>query len=237
MIVKYIILFILNLIIRTMKYFNFCLFVLILCFASCSNDDVFYSCDPTVDQWAKDNIEEIRTMNLSEWLEIGNPDYQRAAFVAFTPEQRLDFWLQRMDDVLSLSWSSEEAAHIEEIKALLQRNAAIFQNDYSDDVRKTFDTELYMWTEKAETELGWSKELISNLITTAYPLVDTKGTVLMPPLVSVEKTRSEQYCECHAGNTVFVACPNGKRCLSHPCTLTTHGCGAFFAESCNGLCL
>lgn len=220
-----------------MKYFNLCLFGLILCFASCSNDDVFYSCDPTVDQWAKDNIEEIRTMNLDEWLEIGNPDYQRAAFVAFTPEQRFGFWLQRMDDVLSLSWSSEETAHIEEIKALLQRNAAIYQNDYSDDVRKKFDTELYVWIEKAETELGWSKELISNLITTAYPLMDTQGTVLMSPLVSVEKTRSEQKCECHVGNTVFVACPNGKRCSSKPCEPVTHGCGALFTESCNGLCV
>ena len=221
-----------------MKYFNLCLSVLILCLASCSSDDVSYSCNPTIDQWAKDNIEEIRTMSRSELLAMDNPAYQRAAFAAFTPEQKLNFWLLRMDEVLTLPWSQAEVAHIEEVKALLKRNTAVFQYDYSDEEKKAFDVDLYQWAEKAETELGWSKELLSNLIATPYPMVDTKGTLILPKQRQANATRSEELpdCECHVGNVLFIMCLPSRYCGDVPCKSKSHGCGAIWVESCNGMC-
>ena len=221
-----------------MKYFYLCLSVLILCFASCSSDDVYYSCNPTVNQWAKDNLEDIRNMNRSEWLEIDEPAYQRAAFVAFTPEQKLDFWLLRMDEVLTLPWSSAEVAHIEEVKVLLQRNAAIFQDNYSDEEKKSFDVDLYQWIEKAKVELGWDEQLLTNLVATAYPMVDTKGTLILPKQLQSKVMRSEELppCECHVGNIFFKMCGLYKDCVDAACDETVHGCGAFIVESCNGMC-
>ena len=166
-----------------MKYLYFlCLSVFIMFASACSNagkKDVAAE-SPAESPSAKDSIEALNSMSRSEWLAIGDRSKQMDIYDAFTPEKRLDFWMEKVDEVLTLPWSKEEAAHIEALKALLQRNAAVFQDNYSDEVKKAFDEDLKQWTDKAIKDFKWDSKILSAIAASPYPMLDTKGNVKLP---------------------------------------------------------
>lgn len=59
--------------------------------SSCSDqDDMVFSCDESVNLWAKENIAEIREMNRAEWKTLP-ASKKRAAYVAFTRNKKSHF--------------------------------------------------------------------------------------------------------------------------------------------------
>lgn len=224
-----------------MKIFYLTTAIFMLFVSSCTSeyDEVAYSCNPEINDWAKQNLSEIQTMSRSEWLYIDNPSYQRAALVAFTPEQKYKFWLLKMEEVLELSWKPEETAHIKDVIELLHRNSFIFQDNYSDENRKQYDIELYQWVEKAKKELGWSDLLIAALIADGNRVVDTKGTLDISMVKNtLKKTRAEAECDCNLDNVLWTTCGGlfGGSCERYSCEKTIEGCGAFGREECDGIC-
>lgn len=214
-------------------------FFMLLTFHSCSNEDAqMYSCSPDVDKWAKTNLKEIRQLTRGEWLKMKNQAYQKAAYAAFTKTQKLNFWTYKLDDVLRLDWNSQEIDHLRKIADFIQNNPDVFRDDYSEEDKKKFDIFVYQWIEDAIKKSKWSEQLVANLIMTGYPVLDIKGTLQMPQKGNSIKTRSEIKCDCHVGNVAFISCPGAPDyCSSHyTCDKEIDGCGAFWSESCNGLC-
>lgn len=224
-----------------MKKLLYLSFLLLLGLVSCTNSEdeemKTYSCNEEANLWAKNNLKEIKTLTRSEWLGIPNQSYQRAAYVAFTPVQKLNFWLERFEDILHMNWKKEEREHIESVYDFLEENPYIFQDDCSDEERKQFDIFVYQWCDKAVKELGWSQELVAGVIATGYPMIDVQGNIRMPKQINMRQTRSELDCDCHRGNVFFIWCGGlSSYCGAGPCNEKIRSCGAVWAESCDGLC-
>ena len=81
--------------------------------SSCSTDD--YSCDPEINKWVSDNIDEIHSMIREEWVEINNISKQRGAYGAFTIKQKIALWRGKIEETLDLNWTIEEYAHIKKL--------------------------------------------------------------------------------------------------------------------------
>jgi len=72
-------------------------------------------------------------------------------------------------------------------------------------------------------------------------LLDTSGNLEIAQIGATVRLRSssEGGCDCHKGNVAFTICGSimGVWCEDSSCDESVHGCGAFWVESCNGLCL
>jgi hypothetical protein len=49
-----------------------------------------------------------------------DPTVQVAIFRAFSPNQRLDLWLKRLDQILSLEWTEKERNHLIKLRESLK---------------------------------------------------------------------------------------------------------------------
>lgn len=223
-----------------MKQLLYLSLVLMLSLVSCTNseeEEQRYSCNEEANLWVKKNLREIRTLTRSEWLDIPNQNYQRAAYIAFKPKQKLDFWLEKFEDVLQLNWNAAERQHIKAIHDFLRENPYVFQDECSDEEQRQFDLFIYEWSDMAIKELNWSQELVASLIATGYPMIDIQGSVQMPKQVNTLQARSE--CDCHRGNVAFIWCGGStlsSYCAQSSCSGSSKGCGALWQESCDGAC-
>ena len=215
-----------------------CVLLVVLSMISCVEDEQMYSCNKTINDWAKSNLSEIRSMTMSDWLLIPEVNYQRAAYVAFTPTQKLNFWIEKLNSVLQMDWDEKERKHIKEMYYFIVNNPFIFNDKRSDEEMRVFDLFMYNWHSTAKKELKWSQNLLVSMIATGYPLLDKKGNIQMPRQLETIQTGSEELCECHAGNIFFIACGGSSPSCeeSENCIATAHGWGALMVESCNGMC-
>ncbi|WP_029904859.1 bacteriocin fulvocin C-related protein [Prevotella sp. 10(H)] len=215
--------------------------LLVLCglgLFSCSGDDEYYSCDPEANEWAKDNLDDIRKMTRSEWLNV-DVGLQRAAYVAFVPDQKKNFWMQKMDEALKLNWNEKEKAHLKEIQNYLSRNI-----NFSTETTKEENIFIYKWIEYAREELGWTDKIIYALIFDGRFLINTEGDLKVDfQKTTTLKTMGEQDCDCNY-DAVFTKCSNmiGFKCYKggldpkNPCREKKKGCGAFWNSPCDGEC-
>lgn len=225
-----------------MKKLFYLSLLLTLNLISCTNEHEntpIYSCNEEANLWAKKNLKVIKTLTRSEWLDIPNQSYQKAAYVAFSPEQKLNFWLSRFEEILQLDWKEEERKHILCVYNFIKEYPYVFQDECSEEEQKRFDIFIYKWADDAIKNIGWNQTKVASVIATGYPLIDVQGTIQMPKLLNMQQTFSESQvnCDCHIGNVVFIWCGGlSSYCSSSPCTSSSHGCGAMWTESCNGLC-
>lgn len=223
-----------------MKKFSFLWLIAILVFTSCSQDEEFYSCDPDVDQWTKEHLSEIKTMTRSNWLEVEGEDYKKAVYIAFTPDQEILFWKEKLSEVLELDWNSEERNHIKLLINYIEQNPELFDDMNSD--KDSFEKFVYLWLERAREELKWDDSIIYAIAVSGERMIDTKGTlgtINSRSLTPTSKTKSDCTCNgginvCGPGNiTAFYVCeqPDGG------CEIIPKSCGFLFQSECNGDCV
>ena len=58
-----------------------CIFCMAL--VSCSNSEENYSCDAATNNWAKENVNAIRSMKRSQWKSLPTEMKKTAAFIVF----------------------------------------------------------------------------------------------------------------------------------------------------------
>ena len=141
---------------------NINLFLLICVFLSSCNEER-YSCNPEIDAWVKENKTDIQLMTRSDWLEL-DPSVQRAAFVAFTTQQKVDFWKNRFEEALNLDWNQEEKEHILRLYDRLQDSPEWFEMEKSEKVWTDFECYMFEWMDIAEEQLGWDKYQLYMLV-------------------------------------------------------------------------
>ena len=217
-----------------MKTFNLILLAcLILGFTSCQKEEI-YSCDENVNKWVKRNLTEIRAMTRSEWKNL-DEHLKKGCYVAFTPQQKVDFWKGKFDESLALEWSQEEAEHIKLMRNFVDEHPDYFDLsiEKTDKEIETFEIFVYKWIKKAEQELKWNKQIINGLIATGNHLLDKQGTIQTNLPKVMTKAGGETECNC---NTESDWCSIGDCMESHSCDGTNHGCGTLWVYSCNGLC-
>lgn len=211
----------------------FFLTCLLSVFTSCQEEEI-YSCNEKVNDWVKENLKEIRTMTRSEWKNL-DENVKRGCFVAFTQQQKVDFWKEKFNEALELEWTQEEAEHIKAMYRFVDEHPEYFDfsTERTDEEIETFELFVYGWIKKAEQQFRWSKNTIAGLIATGNKLLDTKGTVQINQTRAMTKSEGESKCNC---STKSDWCSVFSECQDVACEESTHGCGTLLVYSCNGRC-
>lgn len=203
---------------------------------SCSSDEPKYSCDPEVDKWVKEHVEEIHSMTRSEWLEsdkaLSVPIYR-----AFTPEQRINFWREKFQELKALPWSAGEIELIKDAESFFEEHLNLFGPEKNTDEQlDEVDFFFYKWCNKAKNEFSWSDDLIRLIIASGEKIQDTKGNVYKRAnsVVSILSSSSERSCNCNIGSKF--TCSPYVECEEKSCGGKDSGCGFLFWYACDGVC-
>jgi len=212
-----------------------CLVLLSIGLFSCSQDDEIFSCNRDVNAWVKENLADIRTMSRTDWLNL-DQNVNRAAYVAFTPEQKHLFWKGKISEVLKLDWNEAEKRHIELLYETISNNPQWFFDDFSknEEEWEKFELFTYRWIEDAKDNLGWDKKLIGSIIAFGNKLLNKEGELQTNKNSTVRlKGRGEENCECSQSSSW---CGNQSSCESDVCK-EHFGCGTLWLYYCNGGCM
>lgn len=204
--------------------------------SSC-NQETVYSCDASADAWVHDNLAEIQVMTRSEWnnLEEG---LKIPAYRAFTLQQRVNFWNEKLTDVLALGWSDEESEHLNLLIQFINEHQHFLDgyDNMTDEEKNIFDLFFYQWTNKAKEDFQWSDRLLRSIIASGNTLLNKKGKLLVNRgngrkaiLLSTEST-----CNCSMASDWCT--PSGWDCEEVPCEETSWGCGTILVYDCDGRC-
>lgn len=212
-----------------------------ICISSCSQEEMIYSCDESINSWVEENISEIKKMDRAHWLELDSA-VRKAAYRAFTPEQKFQFWMDKFNETLTLSWNQEEKTHILKSMDFFQTHRDIFEPSISDNDKMDLDLFTYTWVNDAQEKLGWDKKVCFAIIASGDIIEDCEGN--LKPLkksrgygdLSGDEIKKEN-CNCSTeSDWCGVPITNYEDiCKETPCKVI-NGCGTFFVYDCDGRC-
>lgn len=206
-----------------------------LLFVSCIQDDIVYSCDEETDMWIKENLVEIQVFTRNDWKEF-DPVRKKGVYNAFTPKQKIQFWLDKMKEIKQLDWNKKEILHIQKVEDYIHSHKVIFdsesrnQNDMDD-----MEIFFYKWKEYALNELGWSLETIYSIAATGESINVSKNSANTSGESGSFNPDANNDCNCNTGSSISCF-PAGGYCDKARCDKTTHGCGWLWVSECNGRC-
>lgn len=209
-----------------------CCATVLLC--SCSQEPT-YSCDKTIDNWVKENINDIQTMSRDEWLNtteaLAIPIYR-----AFTPEQRVSFWQVKMEEIKQLPLNDAEIAHIDELISFINNHTSFFSDDgLNDSQLNTLEIFAYTWAQKSIKTLGWSESFVNSIIASGNKVLNKNGEI--KPFANTKGAQllaAGEVCHC---NQTFDFCGSGEECTENSCDVSAYGCGIMLLNECNGYCI
>ena len=212
----------------------------LLLLTSC-DDEPTYSCDKQTDNWVKENIELVRSINRDSFLTYSGSK-KRAMYRAFTPEQRISLWKEKLNEVKMLSWNDREFSHIAKLEEFIDMHTEYFMSGLSDDRRDVVDSFFYQWQTYAIDSLGWSKQ-ICFAIAGSPNRMNKNGEIEGDDLNVQKNTRSgkkgdDKDCNCNLKLlSDFCGITGSAECTEKPCDESSWGCGWGWLEDCNGVCL
>lgn len=203
----------------------------IITLSSCDKEQ-HYSCDPEIDNWVKNNLSTIDTINRTKLIQK-SLSYQKAIFRASTKKQKAQFWYDKLGEVMQLSWSTEELKHIEFLRM------SISVDWFDDKIKKDASSYLKIksflnnWVNEGLITFGWSKELCIGMICRLEKLKDMKGNLDIKVDLQDENTKAAIPCGCSQESDW---CGMDEDCVSSKCQETVDGCGTLWWHSCDGKC-
>lgn len=221
------------------KLFATAIFISVLSFTSCNQEDEqVYSCNKDANTWVKKNMTKVHSMSRSEW-ESMDEEYAKAAYAAFTQEQKIKFWKEKIDQTLTLPWNDKELAHIKKLEDFINTHQFIFSDKrINNNDEDTFERFCYKWCKDAETKLGWNKKIINSIIASGYTIKNTQGETTQRRIKTsaTMRTASESiFSKCNC-NIQHDFCTSDGDCMDSKCNKTTHNCGWLLYQKCNGTC-
>lgn len=209
--------------------------------SSCSDqDDMVFSCDESVNLWAKENIAEIREMNRAEWKTLP-ASKKRAAYVAFTPQQKISFWKEKLTNVMSMDWTKEEQAHIKLVYDFVNEHPDFFGGDgLTGEQLNVLDLFFYKWVDVAQNEFGWDMKLIAAIAAYGGDFeidASTKGRKRVVTDIFDDRLDDMNSCHCNTGMLSDFCNVTGEgMCEDVKCEGSDWGCGWIWLDDCNGRC-
>ena len=203
-------------------------FVAIAC--SCNNEEETYSCNKKLNNWAHKNISSIRSMERETWLKL-DENYKNTAYSAFTADQKMLFWKDKIHETLEFDWTEEEANHIYKLYTFLDERPDFFKTEYISDPQNFADYIEFMktWKRDAIYDLNWSEEQVYAICYTGNRLVNKAGDIELVKSVrlkTVSETVKPNTCDCST------SLDNGcKKCSGGE---GGNNCGAMRNAPCNG---
>lgn len=233
--------------------FGATLFAVLFTFSSCQKDEGDFSCDPEINEWAQANISTLRSSSYLQINQYQSAERQRTAFRMLEPNLMVQFWEDKITDVLTLNWSAKERSHLQELLKLIKENGNKWFVERSnckseeelENILSDFDIKTYRWKDYAIEILGWDDNLLYSIIGSPAKLKNVKGELLLSndKMLSSVKTRSEPEpgdpdCECSITSDW---CSGSTSCKSSNCHIVPvgflpTGCGTLLYYKCDGMC-
>lgn len=204
---------------------------------SCSGTDQdLYSCDPAVNEWVSSHLQEIRKMSRQNWLNT-SVEISGAIFSAFTQEQKIKFWKEKLETVKRLDWSQKEVEHINKIEEFIDNNTNLFNSvpltDEQEDLLEAF---FYKWYNYGIEVLGWKENVGIAIAGSGYTLLDKEGNLELPSGKEIMVLSSEvESCTCSTGASIFCFVSGEGTCDDADCTEGNY-CGWLLLQRCDGRC-
>ena len=214
------------------NFFKITMVLSLLLIMGCQKD-MLYSCDESVNNWVYSNLESIRGMTRSEWQSL---DYYKRipAYRALSQEQRLLFWNDKLDNVLTVNWTEEEKESITYLKTFLNETPHILSGieSLSETEKDRANSFFNTWTENGITNYDWNQDLIIAMVGRLEDFsIAFNAQTRLDPNQNIE----EEKCNCNYGSFIEW-CGMYSECLEVDCSDSTVGCGFFLAYSCSGRC-
>ena len=197
----------------------------------CNNADEneVYSCDKQLNEWAHDNLRTIRSMDRESWLQL-DEQYKRPAFNALTPAQKVLFWKDKIQEVLTLDWNAQEEEHILKLYQYFDGHPNMYEEEVLNDSVKQDDFQQFAakWRVDALFDLGWTEEQVYGIIFTGNRMINKMGEFAISyagRLRTLSESSSDDNCGCNSSE---------KGCDYDCKNKTVTGCGIAYALSCNG---
>ncbi len=214
-----------------MKKFIFLLSLFPLLY-SCQQTELQFSCDPVIDAYVTENIEELAQLTIYE-VTVYELPLQRAIFATWSAEKKRNAWLEKLQYVLENEPLTE--AETRHVQALVDH---LVPGYFGEEVTRQEKEVRYAFADKwinyAFTELGWPDEYIGFMVYRLYtsPAQLEAEVSGLEELNSTVSSDSEDPCGC---NTSDDYC-RYNTCKSSDCKTTSTGCGFLGMDSCNGYC-
>ena len=206
---------------------------------SCNQVDESYSCNPDIDHWIKNNIVMIRSLDYEEWQNL-DISVRLNAYTAFTSEQKMHMWKEKIHQIKHLGWSLEELSHIEKAELFFNSHASEWFSveKINDEQECELEKFFILWMDEGIESFGWAKNVPLLMFMTLEPLVRIKDelTIKQEELrlsVATLQTSYESSCNCHVGFGDF--CLTDGPCIETDCNIKPY-CGWLLLQECNGRC-
>lgn len=221
--------------------------VAILCTACSQEDEAVYSCDKAVNAWAVSHINDIQVMTRAQWEKL-DFDKGKAAFKAFTLDQKKNFWEKKISDVLLLNWKEAERIHIQKLLHFIRSNSYLYASkELSNEDNDRIELFFYNWSKFGKEQLGWNDKIIYAIAVSGYSVLDRNGSIKepQPKKDEIAMSRSRQAAgslksipsKCHCNTSFILSCfPAGPACEASSCSSSSGGCGFALMQACNGSC-
>jgi hypothetical protein len=212
--------------------------MLILCMtilSSCSKEQLL-SCDPIIDEWAKENLHYYENAGREELLELSLSE-QRAIIIGLSGAKRVQLWNEKLEIIkeekiligeeLSIYESIintlqpihfENSNKTQEFLGFVEQKLEILYDRYAWDEQKEFYF-LHTWLTKKEYADAY-----------IFEHLQTKGE--FDPSIGGGTNTDAKACECRANRA---ECFGTQLCEKGGCE-TELGCGILNMSLCNGLC-
>jgi len=209
------------------------LFAISFTFINCTTEEC-YSCDTEINEWAKNNIETLKTIKRKDFIKLSEAK-QKSAFRTFKPYKRKQLWIEKVIQIKSLDLTNDEIKHLLIIEEFIKKY------DFSKEISAKEDIFLKSWFNEGKERYNWTVYFLltgftnlDNAVKTKEQFKNTyakKNSSIVNKIV--DSPISTDGCDCRWNITCEIvhqgSCSDG-------CDVTTFGCGWLGMQSCTGDC-
>jgi hypothetical protein len=200
---------------------------------SCDKDEIReFSCDPSIDEFVKENSLELSGIGIFE-LAIYDIEVQRAIFRSWDYQKKREAWIEKLLFVMeNEGFTTAESSHVQDMINHITDDYFLSEtNANNPGARSRFAGD---WIDYASKELLWPGSYIAFIVYRLY----TDESQLEEELSSLKSLQLKAMIDSEAGdcncNTSSDYC-NGI-CYKRDCTILTSGCGWLWSMECDGNC-
>jgi hypothetical protein len=208
------------------------IFLVIVTIISCTDNELEYSCDFTINKFVRKNREELSHISINE-MNTYSIYVQRAIFNSWDSGKKRDTWISKINYIIENEILNEdELNHIQ--KLLEHITEDYFTNNQIEDSMRNRSAFAEKWVIFAKKELGFSEQYIAFLVYRLY-LTQQQLESELYTINHIERipVTDGEYGDCDCNSSAdfcgFLMCNSGN------CNITS-GCGWFWSMPYDGNC-
>jgi hypothetical protein len=206
------------------------IFLSLIILLSCDKDQIRqFSCDPSIDEFVKENSLELSGIDIFE-LALYDIEVQRAIFRSWDHGKKREAWLEKLLFVMdNEGFTTSESSHVQDLIDHITDD--YFLPADADNANSGFAAG---WIDHASKELLWPGDYIAFIVFRLYTDISQLKEELSPlKSLQLKAMINSETGDCNC-NTLADFC-NGI-CYKRDCKILPSGCGWLWSMECDGNC-